>query len=190
MRPRSATLKSIPLRSNRLSNATSHCDSRVRRHTGYRESALIWALSSAGAAWGVATACAQGWIDDCSCAHDGQPGWEYGGCSFSVQHGITASRKLLTKTPVIRTPLRSVEKHNLKAGRLAVKKTLIASCKCHGVSGSCQQKTCWKKTATLDHITDYLVEKYARAKLITGEQKAKTPIWCIWNLHRIPVNNR
>ncbi|KAK6725544.1 hypothetical protein RB195_004079 [Necator americanus] len=46
---------------------------------GYRESALIWALSSAGAAWGVATACAQGWIDDCSCAHDGQPGWEYGG---------------------------------------------------------------------------------------------------------------
>ncbi|VDM86047.1 unnamed protein product, partial [Strongylus vulgaris] len=52
------------------------------------------------------------------CAHDGVPGWEYGGCSFSVQHGITASRKLLTKTPVIRTPLRNVEKHNLKAGRL------------------------------------------------------------------------
>ncbi|KAK6725543.1 hypothetical protein RB195_004079 [Necator americanus] len=136
---------------------------------GYRESALIWALSSAGAAWGVATACAQGWIDDCSCAHDGQPGWEYGGCSFSVQHGITASRKLLTKTPVVRTPLRSVEKHNLKAGRL----TLIASCKCHGVSGSCQQKTCWKKTATLDHITDYLVEKYARARMLVGDQKAK-----------------
>ncbi|PIO53831.1 hypothetical protein TELCIR_24819, partial [Teladorsagia circumcincta] len=84
----------------------------------YRESALIWALSSAGAAWGVATACAQGWIDDCSCVHDGQPGWEYGGCSYSVQHGITASRKLLTRTPIVRSPLRSVEKHNLKAGRL------------------------------------------------------------------------
>ncbi|EPB76620.1 wnt family protein [Ancylostoma ceylanicum] len=104
--------------------------------------------------------------------HD-PPILKYGRCSFSVQHGITASRKLLTKTPVIRSPLRSVEKHNLKAGRLAVKKTLIASCKCHGVSGSCQQKTCWKKTATLDHITDYLVEKYARAKLVTSDQKAK-----------------
>uniref|UniRef100_A0A7I5E560 Protein Wnt n=1 Tax=Haemonchus contortus TaxID=6289 RepID=A0A7I5E560_HAECO len=140
---------------------------------GYRESALIWALSSAGAAWGVATACAQGWIDDCSCIHDGQPGWEYGGCSYSVQHGITASRKLLTRTPIVRTPLRSVEKHNLKAGRLAVKKTLIASCKCHGVSGSCQQKTCWKRTATLDHIADYLIEKYARSKLLSPDQKAK-----------------
>ncbi|PIO68660.1 wnt family protein [Teladorsagia circumcincta] len=140
---------------------------------GYRESALIWALSSAGAAWGVATACAQGWIDDCSCVHDGQPGWEYGGCSYSVQHGITASRKLLTRTPIVRSPLRSVEKHNLKAGRLAVKKTLIASCKCHGVSGSCQQKTCWKKTATLDHIADYLVEKYARSKMLSPDHKAK-----------------
>ncbi|PIO72769.1 wnt family protein [Teladorsagia circumcincta] len=140
---------------------------------GYRESALIWALSSAGAAWGVATACAQGWIDDCSCVHDGQPGWEYGGCSYSVQHGITASRKLLTRSPIVRSPLRSVEKHNLKAGRLAVKKTLIASCKCHGVSGSCQQKTCWKKTATLDHIADYLVEKYARSKMLSPDHKAK-----------------
>ncbi|KAJ1373534.1 Abnormal cell lineage protein 44 [Parelaphostrongylus tenuis] len=140
---------------------------------GYRESALIWALSSAGAAWGVATACAQGWIEDCSCAHDGQPGWEYGGCSYSVQHGITASRKLLTRTPIIRSPLRSVEKHNLKAGRLAVKKTLISSCKCHGVSGSCQQKTCWKKTATLNHITDYLVDKYTRSRMLTDDQKPK-----------------
>ncbi|KJH42338.1 wnt family protein [Dictyocaulus viviparus] len=140
---------------------------------GYRESALIWALSSAGAAWGVATACAQGWIDDCSCVYEGQSGWEYGGCSYSVQHGITTSRKLLTKTPFVRSPLRSVEKHNLKAGRLAVKKTLIASCKCHGVSGSCQQKTCWKKTASLEHITDYLVDKYARSRMINGDQKIK-----------------
>lgn len=85
------------------------------------------------------------------------------------------SRKLLTKPTVVKTPLRTVEKHNLKAGRLvcglfytkgsliliqAVKKTLISSCRCHGVSGSCQQRTCWKKTANLDHISQYLVEKF------------------------------
>ncbi|VDM59963.1 unnamed protein product [Angiostrongylus costaricensis] len=139
---------------------------------GYRESALIWALSSAGAAWGVATACAQGWIEDCSCGKRNVFRFIQS-CSYSVQHGITASRKLLTRTPIVRSPLRTVEKHNLKAGRLAVKKTLIASCKCHGVSGSCQQKTCWKKTATLDHITDYLVDKYARSRMLTGDQKPK-----------------
>ncbi|CAI4225842.1 unnamed protein product [Auanema sp. JU1783] len=145
---------------------------------GYRESALIWALSSAGTAWGIATACAQGWIADCACSppqssSSEQAGWEYGGCSFGVQHGVTMSRKLLTKSTVSSSPLRIVEKHNLKAGRLAVKKTLIASCKCHGVSGSCQQKTCWKKTANLEHITDYLVNKYARASLYSRGKETK-----------------
>uniref|UniRef100_A0A8R1I181 Protein Wnt n=1 Tax=Caenorhabditis japonica TaxID=281687 RepID=A0A8R1I181_CAEJA len=142
---------------------------------GFRESSLIWALSSASAAWGVATACAQGWIDDCACNnHLGQNEYEFGGCTHGVQHGITASRKLLTKVGAVSSLLRKVEKHNLKAGRLAVKKTLISSCKCHGVSGSCQQKTCWKRTATLEHITDYLVEKYARAKLYTDDSVVKT----------------
>lgn len=142
---------------------------------GFRESSLIWALSSASAAWGVATACAQGWIDDCACNNQmGQNEYEFGGCTHGVQHGITASRKLLTKVGAVNTLLRKVEKHNLKAGRLAIKKTLISSCKCHGVSGSCQQKTCWKRTATLEHITDYLVEKYARAKLYTDDSVVKT----------------
>uniref|UniRef100_A0AC34QVI7 Protein Wnt n=1 Tax=Panagrolaimus sp. JU765 TaxID=591449 RepID=A0AC34QVI7_9BILA len=65
-----------------------------------------------------------------------------------------------------------VEKHNLKAGRLAVKKTLISSCKCHGVSGSCQQKTCWKKTSDMKAIAEHLAEKYKRAKRVTPD-KAK-----------------
>lgn len=37
MRPRSATFESIPLRSNRLSNATGYCDRRLRRYTGKRK---------------------------------------------------------------------------------------------------------------------------------------------------------
>ncbi|CAI5438814.1 unnamed protein product [Caenorhabditis angaria] len=141
--------------------------------SGYRESALIWALSSASAAWGVATACAQGWIDDCACNNQNE--YEFGGCTHGVQHGITASRKLLTKIgPASNNLLRRIEKHNLKAGRLAIKKTLISSCKCHGVSGSCQQKTCWKRTAQLEHITDYLVEKYTKAKVYSESSSAKT----------------
>ncbi|KAE9548563.1 hypothetical protein FO519_008228 [Halicephalobus sp. NKZ332] len=140
---------------------------------GYKESAYLLAMSSAGAAWGVATACAQGWLEECRCVHpkvpggpsrstfDSSPGsttedWEWGGCSYGVQFGIAASRKILTRSGSGRSPLRILEKHNLKSGRLAVKKTLISSCKCHGVSGSCQQKTCWKKTSDLKAITIYL----------------------------------
>uniref|UniRef100_A0A1I7WPG0 Protein Wnt n=1 Tax=Heterorhabditis bacteriophora TaxID=37862 RepID=A0A1I7WPG0_HETBA len=39
-------------------------------------------------------------------------------CSYGVQHGITVSRKLLTRSTISRSPLRKIEKHNLKAGRL------------------------------------------------------------------------
>ncbi|TKR96818.1 hypothetical protein L596_010782 [Steinernema carpocapsae] len=142
---------------------------------GYRESAYLWAMSSAGAAWGVATACAQGWLDECKCSGDetvaGVNGWEWGGCNFGVQYGITTSRKLLTRHGLAKSPLKNLEKHNLKAGRIAVKKTLISSCKCHGVSGSCQQRTCWKKTAHLSEISDHLTEKYKKAKRNCGEQE-------------------
>lgn len=87
---------------------------------GTRESAYLWALSSAGAAWGIATACAQGWLPDCSCngRDELKKSWEWGGCSYGVQFGIVTSRKLLTRSANSRSPLRKLEKHNLKAGRL------------------------------------------------------------------------
>lgn len=103
--------------------------------SGYRESAYLLALSSAGAAWGVATACAQGWLAECKCvppkintygmdpqqiddiAND--PDWQWSGCSYGVQYGIGTARKLFTRTTGhLRMPLRKLEKHNLKAGRM------------------------------------------------------------------------
>ncbi|KAI1717405.1 wnt family domain-containing protein [Ditylenchus destructor] len=145
---------------------------------GYRETAYLWAMSAAGAAWGVAQACAQGWLEECKCVTTPIPPpseWEWAGCSYGVQYGVTTSRKLLTRSASAKSPLRRLEKHNLKAGRLAVKKTLISSCKCHGVSGSCQQRTCWKKTADLGSISRHLTEKYSRAKQVLNDfQKAKS----------------
>uniref|UniRef100_A0A915PJY1 Protein Wnt n=1 Tax=Setaria digitata TaxID=48799 RepID=A0A915PJY1_9BILA len=136
---------------------------------GTRESAYLWALSSAGAAWGVATACSQGWLPDCSCSgrDELKQNWEWGGCSYGVQFGIVTSRKLLTRSAISRSPLKKLEKHNLKAGRLAVKKTLISSCKCHGVSGSCDQKTCWKKTAALSTIVHHITNKMHKARRLS-----------------------
>ncbi|GMT28411.1 hypothetical protein PFISCL1PPCAC_19708 [Pristionchus fissidentatus] len=144
---------------------------------GYKESALVWALSSAGAAWGVATACAQGWLSDCECAkefEEATKNWQWGGCSAGVQHGIATSRKMLTRTSGgPNSALRKLEKHNLKAGRLAVKKTLISLCKCHGVSGSCQQKTCWKQPASMTTITKHLIDKYHKAKVMVDDGKLR-----------------
>lgn len=105
-------------------------------------------MSAAGAAWGVATACAQGWLEECKCVRPshfaptsaddpldgGSPNsldsfleppplevaddWSWQGCSYGVNYAISTSRKLFTRTGPLRAPLRRLEKHNLKAGRL------------------------------------------------------------------------
>jgi len=42
--------------------------------------------------------------------------------------------------------------HNTRAGRKAADVGLQTQCKCHGVSGSCNVKTCWRALPTLGHI--------------------------------------
>ncbi|KAF7635482.1 Protein Wnt [Meloidogyne graminicola] len=156
----------------------------ITKHT-LPESAYLWAISAAGVAWGIATACAQGWLDECRCVNNFNElkssistqisEWNWGGCSYGIHYGVITSRKLLTRTINVHNGktnsnlqlLRNLEKHNLKVGRMAVRRTLTSSCTCHGVSGSCQQKTCWKKTADLKYIAKHLKHKYRNAKLAT-----------------------
>lgn len=45
-------------------------------------------------------------------------------------------------------------------------------CKCHGVTGSCQLRTCWKQLADFRQIGDRLRKKYRRAKHVYNLHKS------------------
>ena len=47
-----------------------------------------------------------------------------------------------------------------------VKSLLRTECKCHGVSGSCAMKTCWKSLPSFSKIGDILMKKYNKSKMV------------------------
>ena len=52
----------------------------------------------------------------------------------------------------------------------AVKVNLHVECKCHGVSGSCTMKTCWKTLPAFRQIGDSLMRKYSRARAVMAAE--------------------
>ncbi|XP_046393027.1 protein Wnt-11b-2-like [Ischnura elegans] len=62
-----------------------------------------------------------------------------------------------------RTLLSVVNLHNNRAGRRAVEWSVSTQCKCHGVSGSCSIKTCWKALPRLVDVGERLKRQYAVA---------------------------
>ena len=60
--------------------------------------------------------------------------------------------------------------HNNKIGRQAADDAKNTICKCHGPSGSCTQKTCWKATTNTAKLTKIVKEKYDSAARIHQRQ--------------------
>lgn len=151
-------------------------------------------------------ACSAGNLTDCSCdtSRQGQStpeGWKWGGCSDNVRYGMMFARQFVD------APEKSVRKrdvrammnlHNNNAGRLAIAKQMELKCRCHGVSGSCELKTCWNKLPTFESVGSFLKSKYERSVQVSlkakrrlrrrGKVKRKVPVQKedLVHIHRSP----
>ncbi|XP_017587494.1 PREDICTED: protein Wnt-4-like [Corvus brachyrhynchos] len=69
--------------------------------------------------------------------------------------------------------------HNNEAGRKALLAHMKVECKCHGVSGSCEVRTCWKVMPPFRQVGNVLKEKFEGAAEVypkrVGSRKLLVP---------------
>ncbi|XP_015373991.1 PREDICTED: protein wingless-like [Diuraphis noxia] len=100
---------------------------------GFRETAFIYAITSAGVTHAVSRACAEGVIETCTCDTTHQrrgpyiqnsvPGvkdWEWGGCSDNIDFGYKFARMFVDTGERGRSLREKMNLHNNEAGRMVI----------------------------------------------------------------------
>ncbi|CRK93532.1 CLUMA_CG007065, isoform A, partial [Clunio marinus] len=92
--------------------------------------------------------------------------WKWAGCSHNIDFGIEFSEMFLDSREKAGDIQSQINLHNNKIGRVTVAKNLVSRCKCHGLSGSCQLKTCWKAAPDFRIVGKVLKQQFRRAILV------------------------
>ncbi|XP_023240364.1 protein Wnt-11b-like [Centruroides sculpturatus] len=156
--------------------------------SGTREQAFVYALASAGLVHSLARACSAGALSGCGCGplprEPPSGDFRWGGCGDDLRYGLQLARQFveapLRGKAAARGPGAAVDRHNGRTGRRVVATSLKTQCKCHGVSGACNVKTCWKALAPLQYVAQRLKLKYKAAVEVSvrhmGSKKRLKPV--------------
>lgn len=147
---------------------------------GSKETAFVYAITSAGVVHALTQACSSGNLTACTCDRSSEgkstpQGWKWGGCSDDVQYGMDFARQFVDapeRALKAENSKKLMNLHNNEAGRLAVRSMMKMQCRCHGVSGSCELKTCWRKMPKFTSIGDFLKKRYRRSIEVSGKRRS------------------
>uniref|UniRef100_A0A915PX77 Protein Wnt n=1 Tax=Setaria digitata TaxID=48799 RepID=A0A915PX77_9BILA len=146
---------------------------------GSREAAYTYSILSAGVTHEIGRRCRLGLLQSCGCSQAPRPSsvnveWTWGGCGDNIEYGYRFSRDFIdVREKEEGFPKRSTDhgrslmnRWNNEVGRRLLKRNTRPKCKCHGVSGSCNMKTCWMQLPTMRQMGAVLLGKYRSAKRI------------------------
>ncbi|XP_035778088.1 protein Wnt-10a-like isoform X2 [Anopheles albimanus] len=118
--------------------------------------------------------------------------WKWGGCSHNMAFGVEFSELFLDSREKGIDIQSQINRHNNRAGRRAVSNNMQVRCKCHGMSGSCQLKTCWKSAPDFRVVGRVLKQQYRRAILVDQSNLGNGPPMIVYRKpkKRKHVNNQ
>ncbi|KAJ4922326.1 hypothetical protein JOQ06_022861 [Pogonophryne albipinna] len=148
-----------------------------------REAAFVYAISAASVAFAVTRACSSGELEKCGCDHNvhgvSPEGFQWSGCSDNIAYGVAFSQSFVdvrerSKGQSSNRALMNL--HNNEAGRKAILSHMRVECKCHGVSGSCEVKTCWKAMPPFRKVGNAIKEKFDGATEVEQRKTGTTKV--------------
>ncbi|VDL60687.1 unnamed protein product [Hymenolepis diminuta] len=142
---------------------------------GVSETAFVYALVSASIVRSVSEACLTN-LRNCPCNNRGRESfekvgdmmnWQWQGCDHNIHYGRRFGRRLLDPLEAGGFHIRFLMNlHNYRVGRRVVSENMQRYCRCHGTSGSCTLKTCYRRTPSMRTIGNELKAKYRKAALV------------------------
>lgn len=98
--------------------------------------------------------------------------WKWGGCSHNMDFGVEFSELFLDTREKGSDIQTKINLHNNHAGRKAVSSNMNVRCKCHGMSGSCTLKTCWKSAPDFRIVGKVLKQQFRQAIMVVQSNEA------------------
>ncbi|XP_022247569.1 protein Wnt-2b-like [Limulus polyphemus] len=150
-----------------------------------REKAYVHAISSAGVAYSITRSCSKGELAVCGCDNrirqrDTRGRWAWGGCSDDIGFGSKFSRDFVDSGEDEKTAEGLMNLHNNRAGRRALKRNMEMLCKCHGVSGSCSMRVCWRQLKPFRQVGEWLSRKFDGATHVRAVMKQDNLMLIPW----------
>lgn len=146
---------------------------------GSREQSVVYALATASLGHSIAKACGAGTTSKCGCGplpvDLPKADFRWGGCSDNIRFGLAFSRVFGEQKATRPSKKSLMNSHNSNVGRKKLAISLGTTCKCHGVSGSCSVKTCWKALPDLRIIGSALLNSYyvaVEVRMARGRQSS------------------
>ncbi|KAF0309656.1 Protein Wnt-4 [Amphibalanus amphitrite] len=90
--------------------------------------------------------------------------WSWSGCGDNAVYGYKKSRQFLEALFRRKADVKTlIMLHNNEVGRLAIRRHMRLACKCHGLSGSCTVRTCWRRMPQFREVGDRLRISFDKA---------------------------